>query len=81
MADLFTSDNSFFFLIIFPALIDDPSSFEIKRMIRLVVSGMFLIPYSFFSSFQFHFLETLYKMDTFLKWTLSKADTFLHINS
>ena len=51
MADLFTSDNSFFFLIIFPALIDDPSSFEIKRMIRLVVSGMFLIPYSFFSSF------------------------------
>ena len=73
--------------MIFPALINDPSkdvkelaklsnildpsNFEIKRMIRIVESGMFLVPYSAslvsFSSFYSHFLETLSKMDTFLK--------------
>ena len=32
--------------IIFPALNDNPNNFENNRMIRLVVSGMFLLPYS-----------------------------------
>ena len=32
-------------LIIFPALTDNPNNFEINRPIRLVVSGMFLLPY------------------------------------
>ena len=31
---------------IFPAVIDNPNNFEINRMIKLVVSGMFLLPYS-----------------------------------
>ena len=46
IANIFTSDKSFFFfLIIFRALIDNPNNFEINRRIRLVVSGMFLLPY------------------------------------
>ena len=32
--------------IILPALSDNPDNFEINRMIRLVVSEMFLLPYS-----------------------------------
>ena len=35
-----------FLKIIFPSLIDCPNNFEINRLIRLVVSGMFLLPYS-----------------------------------
>ena len=34
----------FFFLIIFFALIDDPNNFEINRLIRSVVNGVFLLP-------------------------------------
>ena len=45
--DILTSDKNFSFLkIIFPALIDIQSNFEISRLIRLVVSGMFLLPCS-----------------------------------
>ena len=36
----------FFFNFIFPALIDNPNNFEIVRLVRLVVSGMFLHPSS-----------------------------------
>ena len=36
--------RQFFKKIIFPALIDNPNDFEINRLIRLVVSGMFLLP-------------------------------------
>ena len=32
--------------IIFPAVIYDLNNFEMNRVIRLVVSGMFLLPYS-----------------------------------
>ena len=64
----------FSFLIVFPALIDNPNNFEINRLIRLVLSGMFALRYSTllmsFSSFSLfvlfflHFLETLSKMGT-----------------
>ena len=37
---------SFFKKIIFPALIDSRNNFEIHRLIRLVVRGMFLLPCS-----------------------------------
>ena len=51
--------QTFFFNIIFPALIDNLNNFEIIRLIRLVVSGMFLHPYSAslmsFSSFWSYF--------------------------
>ena len=70
-----------FSYFVFPALIDNLSNFEIKRLIRLVLSGMFRLPYSAsfisFSSFQLRFQEPLSIMDTFLKWTSSKAGTLL----
>ena len=51
--------KSFFFNFIFPALIDNQNNFEISRLIRLAVSGMFLLPYSAslmsFSSFCSYF--------------------------
>ena len=42
--DILASSN--FFWIIFPALIDNPNNLEINRLITLVVSEMFLLPYS-----------------------------------
>ena len=76
---LASDKKSFFFNFIFPALIDNQNNFEISRLIRLAVSGMFLLPYSAslmsFSSFCSYFQETLRKVDTFLKWTPSTANT------
>ena len=47
------------FNLIFPDLIENTSNFEINRLIRLVVCGMFQLLYSdslmTFSSFQSHF--------------------------
>ena len=67
------------FWVSFLALIDNPNNFESNTLIGLVVSEMFLLPYFAslinFPSFYSHFLETLSKMDTFLKWPPSKADT------
>ena len=42
--DILTSDNSFF--LTFPALTDNRNNFEINSLIKLVVSEMFLLPYS-----------------------------------
>ena len=60
--DILTSDRNLVFLFVyfvFPALIDIPSNFEINRLIRFVVSGIFLLPCSAslmsFSSFLSHF--------------------------
>ena len=38
--------NLFFFNVIFPAFIDKPNNTEINRLIKLVVSGTFLLPES-----------------------------------
>ena len=40
------ASDIFFFNFILPALIDNPNNFEIVRLVRLVVSGMFLLPFS-----------------------------------
>ena len=53
--------NSFYSFVyfVFPAFINNPSNFEINRLIKLVVSGMFLLQYSAsfitFSSLLSHF--------------------------
>ena len=56
---LASDKKSFFFDFIFPALIGNQNNFEISRLIRLAVSGMFLLPYSAslmsFSSFCSYF--------------------------
>ena len=46
--DMLASDKIFCFFLsfIFPALIGNPNNFEIIRLTRLVVSRMFLLPYS-----------------------------------
>ena len=46
--DILTSDKNlvFFLNFVFLALIDNPNNIKINRRIRLVVSGMFLLPQS-----------------------------------
>ena len=48
-AEILISDKHLFFYFfiyfVFSALIDNTSNFENDRLIRLVVSGMFLLPY------------------------------------
>ena len=65
MVDLFTSDNSFFFIIIFPTLIDDPNKFEVKRMIDKF-SGKWNVSASMLFFF-LHFSFISWKPS--LKWT------------
>ena len=54
--------STFFFNFIFPASIDNPNNLEIVRLIRLVVSGVFLLPPSasliFFSLLHFDLISS-----------------------
>ena len=60
----------FFFNFIFPALIGDPNNFEIVRLIRLVVSGMFLLPSSASLIYLFFLLHyDLISSKPSLNWT------------
>ena len=53
--------------IIFPALIDNPNNFENNRMIRLLVSGMFLLHTLLYLWVFLHF--SLIFWNTSLRWT------------
>ena len=57
----------FFFNFMFPALIDNPNSFKIVKVARLVVSGMFLLLSSASLIFYLHF--DLIPSKPSLKWT------------
>ena len=68
--DMLASDNLFFNFIL-PASIDNPNNFEIVRLIRLVVSEIFLLLptvsliYFFFFFILILFLVNLSKLDIF----------------
>ena len=61
------ASDIFFFSFMFPALIDNPNSFKIIRVGRLVVTGMFLLLSSASLIFYHHF--DLIPSKPFLKWT------------
>ena len=61
----------FFLNNIFSALIDNPNNFKINRLIRIVVSGMFLFHALLRLCVSLHFRLISWKPS--LKWTPSKA--------